>query len=191
MPLEDVAVFNEDGMQGTYAMFLVLRCRIRWTNENELFPPLSPAFRWAIEILFFNEEINKLVDYCTFEQTEKNGQKHLVCCRGKTMPCALQEYKHLGMVPCTPKDLFQFARQFEASGIMNVHDGRDLSPRMWYRTFVKYFHEDLNREHIWCEPFHNIRKRERTAYDYVKSLFIPGCFALLPFLLGFLFKHLH
>jgi hypothetical protein len=68
MPLEDVAVFHEDGMQGTIARFLVIRyqskCRKRWAIEKALFPRPTPEHRWAIEAIFGNEE-NKQVDRCT------------------------------------------------------------------------------------------------------------------------------
>jgi hypothetical protein len=133
------------------------------------FPSPTPEHRWAIERIFENEE-NKPMDRCTFEQTEKNGQKHLACCRGESVPLALQEFKYLTIVPCTPKNLFQCARQFQANGRMNKPD--------WYRQFVKSVNEDLDDERSWSKPFDKAVNRE-TAHDYEKYIFIQGCFTLL------------
>jgi hypothetical protein len=83
MPLEDVAVFHENGMQGTIARFLVIRyqskCRKRWAIEKALFPRPTPEHRWAIEAIIGNEE-NKQVDRCTsifFRSNSNFGRKLL------------------------------------------------------------------------------------------------------------------
>ncbi len=173
MPLQDVAVFNEDGMQGTIALFLLVRyqskCRKRWPIEV-LFPRPTPEHRWAIQVLFTNEE-NKPLDHFTFEQTEKNGQKHLACCRGHSVPLALQEFRYLCKMPCTPKNLFQCARQFQANGRMNETD--------WYLQFVKSVNEDFDDESSWSKTIFKKVVDSETAYNYEKKIFIQACFYLL------------
>jgi hypothetical protein len=181
MPLQDVAVFNEDGMQGTIALFLLIRyqskCRKRWPIKV-LFPRPKPEHRWAIQAIFTNtNEENKTLDCFTFEQTEKNGQKHLACCRGHSVPLALQEFRYLCKIPCTPKNLFQCARQFQDNGRMNEPD--------WYLQFVKSVNEDFDDESSRCKTFEKVVTRE-TLDNSEKKIFIQACFYLLlnPFYWG-------
>jgi hypothetical protein len=99
----------------------------------------KPRSKWDIKektIDHFLIPRERMVDRCTFEETRVNGQRRLVCCRGESVPLALQEFIYLGVNVLGPKDLLHIARQFQASGKMHEQE--------WHRAFLNFVNEDLD-----------------------------------------------
>jgi hypothetical protein len=105
-----------------------------------------------------------IVDGCTFEEAQVDGQRRLVCCRGVSVPLAGQEFTYLGFDVLTPQELFQTARQFQASGKMDEEK--------WYRTFVNFVSEqldDITPDTVFDKPI-NSRNSKRKAQDCHRPL---------------------
>jgi hypothetical protein len=102
----------------------------------------KPPSKWDVKELDWNYRLchrkdgERIVDRCTFEEAQVNGQRRLVCCRGESVPLALQEFRYLGADVLKPKDLLHVARQFQASGKMNEQE--------WHRAFLNFVNEDLD-----------------------------------------------
>ena len=59
----------------------------------------KPRSKWDIKEKTIDDLLiprERMVDRCTFEEIRVNGQRRLVCCRGESVPLALQEFTFLG-----------------------------------------------------------------------------------------------